>query len=554
MIAGSVDGAFRASVERHPSRVFLRQATGSDHFEETTYQDAAIRVAGTVLQLRELGVERGEVIASYVDDLTDSLYFWLACFHAGVIPLPVAPAYSIAMMRGIAERVDARFYFSALADAPRLNEERIRPLCFVAGKPNEEASIQALDTRPQISFSEAMTILDRAGAANSGSTPLFITPTSGSTGESKLPLWNHQSLQGSAEDLLLAFAITGDDPPEERFLLATSLTHGLGMTQAFAAPCIGATICVARAFDVAMSLEDARGLDFSVAFLTPRVLRSLHRQWLTSRKSDDERLFGPRARIIATAGAPPDQELMEFLGHQDITGLDIWGASEAGLMAYRQPAAQRERATSRPFPKNEIKVLDGELVARTHHMMVGYHRDERSTRDAFTADGFYRTGDAGEILPDGSVRLTGRKKDVFNTSEGANIYPGRLESAIEAFSWVRQAFLVGDRLPYLAAIIVVADVDVAAPQSPDGFLDAEEHGGLYARARAELAAFNERLEFVEKIRRFALLARPFPETMHQVVTIGKVRRSRPEFIQGHQARIDWLYSSSVPSAHLAVRG
>jgi long-chain acyl-CoA synthetase len=545
--AGTVDGSFRGSVKRYPQRIFVRRIDSSGKLEEVTYEKAAIRVAATVRKLRELGIQSGEMIACYIDDLHDSMFFWLACFNAGVVPVPVAPSYSINMMRGLAERTAARFYFTAAADVPRLVAEGIRPLSY-SDKPSD--SIHALPLNPELGFEEAMKILETEGASLGPSTPLLIIPTSGTTGESKLPLWNHQVMEGSADDFLIALGSSRETTDEERYLVATSLTHGLGMTVAFTATCVGGTVCFARRFDVDMTLEDVRALDFSLTFMTPRVLRSLHKQWLAIRKSEDEKLFGPRARIVAFAGAPPDPELMRLLERQGVHGVDVWGTAEAGIKTCTPIGGWREGSVGKPFPKSEVKVAaDGELLARNPHMMIGYYKDEALTKEAFTADGFYKTGDAGEIDADGWVRITGRKKDVFNTYEGANIYPGRLEVLIESMPWVKQAFLLGDRLPFIGTLVVVHDP--VTSDAPDGYLDPELHPALYERARKDFTAFNEKLEFVEKVRRFALLARPFTENMHQVVTIGKVRRSRAEFMSAYKERIEWLYSSALP-AHAYV--
>lgn len=542
----TVDDSFRASVRRHPDRVFLRRIDSEGVLHEITHRDAAIRVAGTVKKLRELGIAHGEMLACYIDDHTDSLFFWLSCFNAGVIPAPVAPAYSTSMMRNIADRCKARFWFCHPNDAARLASEDIRPLCYVDADTGD-TSIHAIPKTPKMSFEEAMALLEKEGEGQNNKTPLFIMPTSGTTGESKLPMWDHQTMEGSADDFLLALGIDEANPTEERFLVATSLTHGLGMTDCFTAPVIGSTLCFARKFDVDMPLEDVRTLDFSITFMTPRVLRSLHKQWLAIRKSEDEKIFGPRARIVAFAGAPPDAELVRLIEKQGITVIDIWGTAEAGIKTATALGPWTEGTVGKPYPQSQIRVSeDGELLAKNPHMMIGYYGDDALTKEAFTEDGFYKTGDAGEILPNGNVRITGRKKDVFNTYEGANIYPGRLEIAIEAFPWVKQAFLLGDRLPFIGTLAVV---DGVTSDAPDGYLDPAAHAELYARAREAFVTFNEKLEFVEKVRRFVLLGKPFPETMHKVVTIGKVRRSRAEFYKTYKERIEWLYSTAPSAGH-----
>src|SRR5690606_15400100 len=120
---------------------------------------------------------------------------------------------------------------------------------------------------------------------------------------------------------------------------------------------------------------------------------------------------------------------------------------------------------------------------------------------------------------------TGRLKDVFNTFEGSNIYPARIEELVEAIPGVRQAVLVGDRLPFLAALVVVTH-DGEAGAGPLGLLEPERFAALYERTGRDLSRVNEGLEFMEKIRTFLVFARPFDGRLHRVVTVGKVRRDR----------------------------
>lgn len=539
----TVDGSFRASARCHPERVFLRRILPDGTLVETTYAEAAVRIACTVRRLRELGAT-GQMVACYVDDLTDSLFFWLSCFHVGAVPVPTAPSFSVRMIRGLADRTRARVYFSRAEDAPKLFAEGIRPLAYVDAKTSDPA-IDPLVTDPSLTFEQAMTELEAAAASHDGDSPLLIIPTSGTTGESKLPMWSHKTMERSADDFLYALGLTGDEPEQERFLLVNSLNHGLGMTNAFTAVRIAAAICIPSKADVHTPLEDVRRLDFSSCFMTPRVARSLRKQWQESGKSETEKLLGPRAKIIAFAGAPPDPEIMAMLRGQGVDAIDIWGSAEGAIKGSSPRWGWREGELGKPFPGTAIRVAeDGELLVKSDHQMIGYYGDPELTRSVYTEDGFYKTGDAGEITPEGVVRITGRKKDVFNTPEGTNIYPNRIESLIEGFRWVKQVVLIGDRLPYIVGLVVVSD-DVAH-DSADGFLDPQRHEDLYLRARADLEAVNAKLESIEQVRKFALFARPFPETTYQVVTVGKIRRNRRELAGAYAACLDWLYAEDTP--------
>jgi long-chain acyl-CoA synthetase len=170
--------------------------------------------------------------------------------------------------------------------------------------------------------------------------------------------------------------------------------------------------------------------------------------------------------------------------------------------------------------------------------MVGYFEAPELTAAAFDADGYYHTGDLGEIDADRYLHLRGRKRDLFNSSEGTNIYPARIEEMIEGLPWVGQAFLVGDALPFITALIVPRDAPGGA-----GVLDPEREAERYARARAGLAELNARLEGFERVRRFLLLAGPFDEAVYKTVGASKIRRDRKKLAERHAAEVARLYQA-----------
>jgi long-chain acyl-CoA synthetase len=166
---------------------------------------------------------------------------------------------------------------------------------------------------------------------------------------------------------------------------------------------------------------------------------------------------------------------------------------------------------------------------RSDTVFAGYFKDPEATAAAFTGDGWFRTGDVGEIDEDGFVKITDRKKDLIITAGGKNIAPQNLENALKASRFVSQALVVGDRRPYIVALITVDPAELAATGR-----DARE---LVQEIVDEV---NKDRVRVEQIKRFAILPRDFTQEDGEVTPTLKLRR---KVVHEHFANdIESLYS------------
>jgi len=194
------------------------------------------------------------------------------------------------------------------------------------------------------------------------------------------------------------------------------------------------------------------------------------------------------------------------------------------------------------LPAVDLKLTDdGELLARPPVYMAGYYDNPEMTRRAFTDDGYYCTGDIFEVSDDGYFRCTGRKKDAFSTPAGIPIYPDRIETMLESLPLVKQAILVGDKKPYLSALIVLEDGPVS--QQTDSYLEPEKFAELYQNMALALDSINSRLDETDKIRAFALFSTQMPPHVYSIVGQSKVRRCRSEVTKCFAHRIDAIYSA-----------
>ena len=156
---------------------------------------------------------------------------------------------------------------------------------------------------------------------------------------------------------------------------------------------------------------------------------------------------------------------------------------------------------------------DGEILVRSDTVFAGYFKDPEATAAAFTDDGWFRTGDVGEIDEDGFVKITDRKKDLIITAGGKNIAPQNLENALKASRFVSQALVVGDRRPYIVALITLDPAEVeAAGREPHELVQEIVDDVNHDRVR------------VEQIKRFAILPRDFTQEDGEVTPTLKLRR------------------------------
>ncbi|MGZ4339716.1 MAG: AMP-dependent synthetase/ligase [Gaiellaceae bacterium] len=228
-----------------------------------------------------------------------------------------------------------------------------------------------------------------------------------------------------------------------------------------------------------------------------------------------ERLGG-RLRVANAGGAPLSREIAEFFHAIDILILEGYGLSEVTTAATVNRANDFKFGTvGKPLPGVEIRIAeDGEILLRSNTVFAGYYRDEEATRATLDAEGFVHTGDVGHLDEDGFLVITDRKKDIIVTAGGKNIAPQNLENDLKAHKVISQVLVVGDRRPYVAALVTV-DPDTTAGLSDDE---------IHAAVQAAVDAVNADRSRYEQIKRFTILPREFSLEEEEVTPTLKLRR------------------------------
>jgi long-chain acyl-CoA synthetase len=243
--------------------------------------------------------------------------------------------------------------------------------------------------------------------------------------------------------------------------------------------------------------------------------------------------LGGRLRIGISGAAPLGLDVLEFFHSLGMLVIEGYGLTETSSSAtVNDPDDFRFGTVGRAVEGCEIRLdADGEILIRSETIFTGYYKEPEATALAFTEDGWFRSGDVGEIDADGFVKITDRKKDLIITAGGKNIAPQNLENALKASRFISQALIVGDRRPYVTALITL-DWDEVNASGRDPQQLVEELVEAVNRDRVR----------VEQIKRFAILPRDFTQEDGELTPTLKLRR---RVVHDHFAEeIERLYSET----------
>lgn len=236
-------------------------------------------------------------------------------------------------------------------------------------------------------------------------------------------------------------------------------------------------------------------------------------------------------RLAVTAGAPIDAEVMKFIRAIGIDLIEGYGQTETNAPTTLTPPGKvRIGAVGPPIPGLELRFdTDGEILVKGPNLFSGYYKDEESTREALTDDGFLRTGDVGSLDEAGYLRITDRKKDLIKTAAGKYIAPQGIEGKLKLDPLIAQAVVIGDRRPFPTALLTL-DAEAAAKWAEEKGIQFESpeqiagHPALSAAIESRVAAVNSALSHAEQIKKWTLLARDFSEEAEEITPSLKVRR------------------------------
>jgi long-subunit acyl-CoA synthetase (AMP-forming) len=260
------------------------------------------------------------------------------------------------------------------------------------------------------------------------------------------------------------------------------------------------------------------------------------------------RLGLDRARLLAVSSAPIAKETLEFFQSLGLPIMEVYGMSEcSGPATMSLPARYRLGSAGYAIPGTELKLAaDGEVVIRGPHVFRGYYKDDAATAEALDPAGWLHSGDVGELDTDGFLRITDRRKELIITAGGKNIAPQHLEGQLKQIAAVSQAVAIGDRRPYVVALLTLDPARVAAEAAKAGsdartVEAAVTSESFKAYIEKHVEAINGRLARYETIKKFALLPRELTVEAGELTPTLKLKRR--VILERYRETIEALYSS-----------
>ncbi|MEU1247490.1 AMP-dependent synthetase/ligase [Micromonospora arida] len=242
--------------------------------------------------------------------------------------------------------------------------------------------------------------------------------------------------------------------------------------------------------------------------------------------------LGGRCRDAISGGAPLGARLGHFFRGIGVTILEGYGLTETSpAAASNLPTATRMGTVGRPFPGVTVRIEDdGEILLSGELIFQGYWRNETATAEAISADGWFRTGDLGQLDSDGYLSITGRKKELIVTAGGKNVAPAVLEDLVRAHPLISQCVVVGDAKPFIAALVTVDEealpnwLENAGMPLDTSVEQLREHEGLRKEIQTAIDTANQAVSKAEAIKVFRVLPRDFTETTGELTPSLKVKR------------------------------
>ena len=298
----------------------------------------------------------------------------------------------------------------------------------------------------------------------------------------------------------------------------------------------------ARASDVAIAWSEAQDTG-----KLPLKLKVQHAVFDKLVYSTLRAKMGNKVEYAVSGGAPLGTRLGHFFRGIGVTILEGYGLTETTAPAtVNIPEKVKIGTVGPPLPGVSIRIADdGEILIQGVNILKGYHDNEQATLDALQ-DGWFRTGDLGELDRDGYLKITGRKKEILVTAGGKNVAPGVLEDRLRAHPIISQCLVVGDGKPFIAALVTLDEEMLPgwAANNGLGSLTVEQartHEAVLAEVQGAVDDANKAVSKAESIRKFAILGEDFTEDNGTLTPSLKLKRNI--IMRDFEDEVEALYGS-----------
>ena len=574
-----------------------------------------VQAEETALGLLDLGLERGDRVAMLQESDVPFCIVDMGCLIGGLIDVPLYLSSSPEQMQYVVEHAEATVLVVSnqkrLEQAAELLPDLPQIDTLIVCEPNPEMESPALPddlalytldevrARGRQSTEDREEAVDALRAQIDAKDLATIIYTSGTTGRPKGVMLSHENISSNAITSIGDLDDFDNGADGEVALSFLPLTHIFARMLQYAFMARGISIYYTHPDHLVDVLPKVKPTVFAAV---PRVIEKIYAgirkrimgmtglqntigEWaleLAEQYRLDEQMsgfyemkraladrlvykkwreaLGGRPKYVVVGGAALQPSLANTFGAAGITLLQGYGLTETSpVIAYTRPQRNKPGTVGEPLPGVEVKIAeDGEILTRGPHVMQGYYKQPEKTNEVLTEDGWFHTGDIGEVDEEGYLKITDRKKDLFKLSTGKYVMPQPIENRLGSEPLVDKAVVVGSDRKFCTALIFpseeqvraeAADRGIDSDQSFDALLQSDE---IHSAMRELVREANEGMDPWSTVKRFALI--PDELTVESDLLTPTLKVRRPQVHNTYDREIDALYYEDEPPAGPTRRG
>ena len=581
------------TIQQHGSQTALSHKVDKE-YQDISYATLAERIKDFCLGLTQLGLQKGDRVALLSENRPEWAITDLAILAGGGVTVPMFSTLTSAQVEYIVRDSGAKI----LCVSSERQLQKIKD--WDTNVPTSLQHIVIFDELQDDSVRTFDQVCELGQGVENGDqvyqqTSEAVTPddlasiiyTSGTTGDPKGAMLTHSNFMSNVQ------AATGvvSLGPDDVFLSFLPLSHVFERMGGHYLPLrSGATIAYAESpFTIRQNMQEVRP---TIMMSVPRVYEAMHERILNSVKEGSptkQKIFhwsvgvgskvsqaiqqkkkpslglsmkasianklvfeklkavtGGRLRFFVSGGAPLSKAIAEFFHAAGILILEGYGLTETSpVICVNRPDQWKFGTVGPVIPGIEVKIAeDGEILSRGPHIMQGYFNKPSDTAEAIDADGWFYTGDIGEIDEEGFLTITDRKKNLLILSNGKNIAPQPIENQLKQSPYISEIMLLGDQRRTITALIV-PNYDALKEFAEEQQLEAEDIPALLQTQevqrliRGEINQYSPDYADFERVRMFTLMEKEFSEESGEMTPTLKLKRS--VIMENHKAAIDQMY-------------
>jgi len=600
MSTGTLPQLFFEAVERHAGRPAAFRSKVGGVWTSITHREAEARVRAISLGLRELGIQAGDRVAIVSESRPEWILADFACLCARCTDVPVYPTLPAAQIEYILRDSGAVAAFCSTAD-------QVGKLIAVQASLPTLRHLIVFDPKAKRGQVMSLAELEQRGRAAEGKYPTFrqdtlaVQPqhlatliyTSGTTGEPKGVMLSHANICSNIDAALQVVPVASQD----ECLAMLPLAHIFERMVDYAFFNAGVILNYAESFEaVPTNLGEVRP---TIVVAVPRLFEKVYarvlenalsgsglkrRIFLWAKRTGEEcvsyalsglpvpaalrvkraladRLVfsklrartGGRIKWFLSGSAPLSAEVAKFFFAAGLPVYEGYGLTETSPVLTMNPADRPKLGSvGKAIPGVQLKIAaDGEILAKGPNVMRGYYNKPEATQEAIDSDGWFHTGDIGELDGEGYLKITDRKKDLIKTAGGKYVAPQPIENRVKLNKFVANAVVLGDRRKF-PIILVVPNYDQLEPWARERKLAYRSRVELIALPDVQAKVEREVMGMLRDLAKFempkqvALIERDFTVDSGELTPTLKVKRRAVE--QNYKALIDRVYAAVDPTA------